>query len=193
WRGSTSRRASGTHPPRCTRRAPGAARSSAGARRSPAPLPAGGRSSTERSNPAPRRPVAAAVAHAGAPDVDAPAAVVVGLAPRDRDVVRRGVHAGAAVADRDGATDPATGEPGPDAAGAVGGGDRVRHVVVPSPHDEPVAAIARRLVAERAAQRRVAAGQREAVAAVLRRAVALDPVAQAAEREAVAAIVRRLA
>src|SRR5438552_3072701 len=85
----------------------------------------------------------AAIAHAGAPDVDAPSAIVVGLAPRDRDVVRGGANAGPTVADRDGAADPATGESGPDAAGTVRGGDGVRQVVVPSPHDEPVAAIAR--------------------------------------------------
>src|SRR5438046_2474995 len=96
------------------------------------------------------------------------------------------MHAGAVVAGGDRRLEAAAGEPGANATPAVGGGDRTHHLVIPSAHQEAVATVARGLVAERPTERRVAAGEREAEATVLRRAVAFDPVPEPAEREAVA-------
>src|SRR5437773_6028203 len=79
------------------------------------------------------------------------------------------------------------------AGAVVAGGDRTHHLVIPSAHQEAVATVARGLVAERPTERGVAAGEREAKATVLRRAVAFDPVPEPAEREAVTAVARRLA
>src|SRR5438094_356605 len=100
------------------------------------------------------------------------------------------MHAGAVVAGGDRRLEAAAGEPGANATPAVGGGDRTHHLVIPSAHQEAVATVARGLVAERPTERGVAAGEREAEATVLRRAVAFDPVPEPAEPVAVARVLR---